>query len=138
MPKSRIKSTVTIKSNMRKVYTTYVLQQTWTFLEADLTIFIVDQFPRGFPRLAAFQSSDDDFMIFRGFKRLHNRILLRLEVEITLLEEALDKLDSEDDGNDKMRYRLGHTKHKEGWSTTQLELLDQIRDKLSEYGKKLP
>lgn len=99
--------------------------------------YLVGQFPRGFPRLAAFQSSDDDFMIYRGFRRLHARELLQLEVEITLLEEELDRLDKEDDANDKLRYRLGKTKHEEGWDATQQKLRKNIRAKLREYGRQI-
>jgi hypothetical protein len=95
----------------------------------------VEVFPRGFPRVAALQSSDDDLMIFRGFRKLHVRLMLQLEVEITVLEEALDKLDKEDDANPEMRYRLGKTKHEEGWSTTQRDLIDQIGEKLNKYGR---
>lgn len=76
-------------------------------------------------------------MIFRGFKRLHTRELLQLEVEITLLEEDLDRLDKEDDANDEMRYRLGKTKQEEGWDATQQKLREKIRVKLREYGKQI-
>ena len=84
--------------------------------------------------MAAFQSSDDEFMIFRGFKRLYCRELEQLEVQLTLLEEKLDKLDKKDDADDSMRYRLGMT-HEEGWDTTQEELHAKIRASLKEYSK---
>ena len=73
-------------------------------------------------------------MIFRGFKRLHARILLQLEVEISQLEEALDKLDKEDHADPARRYRLTKTKHEKDWDPMQRNLLDQLREKLKEYG----
>jgi hypothetical protein len=94
----------------------------------------VDDFPKGFPRLSALVSSDNDFTIFRGFKRLHARILLQLEVEISELLKALDKLDKEDYADRAMRYRLTKTKHDKNWDSTQHDLLGQLREKLKEYG----
>jgi hypothetical protein len=94
----------------------------------------VDRFPRGFPRLAAFQSSDNDFVVFRSFKRLHARILLELEVEVSQLEKVLDKQDKEDDADDKMWYRISNTTDDTGADPPQRELLARVRAKLKEYG----
>jgi hypothetical protein len=95
----------------------------------------VDDFPRGFPRLAALLSADDDLMMFRGFRRIHSRVLLQMEVEITQLENALDKLDKEDDADPNMWYRLSNTEHDEDWDPRQKELFDQLLTKLKEYGE---
>ena len=78
----------------------------------------VDTYPKGLPRLAAFTSSDHEFMIFRGFKRLHIRIMLRLEGNIAELEKALDRLDKEDSQN----------------PSRQDQLLDQLEENLKKYG----
>ncbi|CAG8979744.1 hypothetical protein HYALB_00013488 [Hymenoscyphus albidus] len=58
----------------------------------------VESHPLGFPMLSAFQNSGDSVAIFRRFGDTHARLLLRLEVEITSLEEQLassDRADSE-------------------------------------------
>jgi hypothetical protein len=54
----------------------------------------VETFRRGYPRLAAYMNSDRDFITFRYFGRLHARILLQKQDEITELEERLDELDN--------------------------------------------
>lgn len=54
---------------------------------------VVEDYRPGYPRLAAFLNADNDFAIFRCFGRLHARILLHKQAEITRLEERLDELD---------------------------------------------
>jgi hypothetical protein len=49
--------------------------------------------PLGYPRLAAFQSSESNFSLYRSFSYLHSRILLDLQDEIRSLEEELDQFD---------------------------------------------
>ncbi|KAH8684299.1 hypothetical protein BGZ60DRAFT_523521 [Tricladium varicosporioides] len=92
----------------------------------------VESFPNGFPRAAAFTTSTSDFMIFRGFKYCHGRILFQLEVEITELERALMELDKADDLDLATRYRLKYA-HKEGWDSAQVDLIQKLRTKLKEY-----
>lgn len=94
----------------------------------------VESFPQGFPRLASLVSCDDSLAMHRGFKRLHNRLLLQLEAEITELEKDLDKLDKED-AEAATNYRLMSTKHEEDWDASQVQLFDKIKSKLKEYGQ---
>lgn len=61
-------------------------------------------------------------------------MLLRLEVEITLLEKELDMLDREDDANEDMWYRIASTADNEDLDPRQRHLLDKIRVKIKEYG----
>jgi DNA-binding transcriptional regulator/RsmH inhibitor MraZ len=95
----------------------------------------VDDYPKGFPRLAAFQNSDDDLVIFRVFNQSHIRILIQDEVEITKLEEDLKKLDFADDTNKATNYRLKNTMHEDGWDAERVNLMQKLRTKLIEYGK---
>ncbi|CZR51637.1 uncharacterized protein PAC_01514 [Phialocephala subalpina] len=109
------------------------LNQAYTYARL-LTAWVpVEDFPNGFPRLSAFVSSDPDFSIVRAFKTIHNRIILQYEVEITELEKALFKLDTEDEINPQMVHRLRRTKHKEGWDSRQRDLLKELRTKIIEY-----
>lgn len=93
----------------------------------------VHRYPLGFPRLAAFQKSDDDWVIFRGFHQSHIRLLIQDEVEITRLEEALQAMDTADNTNPEMEARLKKT-HKETWDPEKENLLQQLRGKLTAYG----
>jgi hypothetical protein len=97
---------------------------------------IDETYPLGWPQLAAFLNSADSFAIFRRFGTAHCRVLLHLQVEITAIEEALDRLDTEDASEPGMLYRLRRHEWKEGWDTSQRDLLDKLSSKLSEYGKK--
>ena len=132
MTKNSTLSTVIAKSYMRKVYDTY---RTHFHRMRKLSgTFVVNEFPRGFPRLAALQSSSDDLYIFRGFKRVHARILLQLEVEISQLAKDLDKLDKEDDADPNMWYRLSNTEDDKDWDPRQRDLINELRGKINAYG----
>lgn len=54
------------------------------------------QFDRGYPNLAAFTSSDEDFAIYRRFGYLQARLLLDKQDQLRLLEERLDRYDESD------------------------------------------
>ena len=64
-------------------------------------MFLVEDCPEGFPRLAAFLDSDENFMIYRRFGFLHARILLRKQDEIKYVERKLDRMDKEDARGDE-------------------------------------
>jgi len=57
----------------------------------------LDECPLGYPRLAAFLSSDRSFMQYRGFGSLHARILLAQQYDIEQLEDELDGIDRWDE-----------------------------------------
>jgi hypothetical protein len=50
----------------------------------------------GYPRLASFLDTDDNFMLYRRFGYLHSSLLLQKQDELRELEEALDNLDQEE------------------------------------------
>lgn len=54
------------------------------------------QFKRGYPNLAAFTSSDEDFAIYRRFGYLQARLLLDKQDQLRELEERLDHYDTRD------------------------------------------
>ncbi|KAN0095720.1 hypothetical protein V8E51_016431 [Hyaloscypha variabilis] len=96
-----------------------------------------EDFPRGWPKLAAFINSADDLTMYRRFGRAHCRILLHLEAEITILERKLDLLDTHDAESPDFRYRLMSSKWREGWDPAQKNLLNELKTKLFEYDKLL-
>lgn len=51
--------------------------------------------PRGYPRLAAFQDSDECFMLYRRFGYLQSRVLSDKQDELRELEEELADQDAE-------------------------------------------
>ncbi|KAL8942350.1 MAG: hypothetical protein Q9216_001732 [Gyalolechia sp. 2 TL-2023] len=52
--------------------------------------------PLGYPKVAVFMDSDDNFMIYRRFGFLYSRVLLSKQDELRRLEEDLDALDRSD------------------------------------------
>ncbi|KAI9711320.1 MAG: hypothetical protein M1820_002307 [Bogoriella megaspora] len=53
--------------------------------------------PTGYPRLAAFLESDENFMVYRRFGYAGSRLLLRKQTELQRLEAAMIEMDEEDE-----------------------------------------
>jgi hypothetical protein len=70
-------------------------------------IFVVGRYPMGYPRLAAFQSSESSFSIYRSFDYLHSRVILNMQDEIRVLETKLEKLDDQDKIDNEARLTSG-------------------------------
>lgn len=108
-------------------------KQTGTDLRA------VEDSPIGYSRLAAFESSEPSFSLYRGFGYLHSRVLLELQDEIRSLESDLDDLDEIDHENKNYRRLKSRTADirdakREGQKITRRTLIAEIRDKLVKYG----
>jgi hypothetical protein len=82
----------------------------------------------GYPRLAAFQSSEGSFSIYRSFDYLHSRVILTRQEELRDLESQLNILDGQDSKKNPRRLSSGR---KAGPERT--KLLSTIGDKLVEY-----
>lgn len=104
------------------------------FLSLTLCVLVYSH-PSGWPQLAAFLNSEDNFAIFRRFGLMHCRELVMLQAEITLLEKQRAELDKQDEASESTRYRLVSIEHQPGWDTEQKDLSEQIRKKLLIYGK---
>lgn len=94
--------------------------------------------PNGFPRLAAFQSSEANFALYRSFSYLHSRVLLDLQDEITTLEKELDEVDWDDHDEDPDRLRTRdydiENTNNSGSIRTRKVVMGEIKAKLLEYG----
>jgi hypothetical protein len=95
----------------------------------------VEETPNGFPRLAAFQSSEANFSLYRSFSYLHSRVLLDLQDEITTLEGELDEIDWNDHGEDPDRLKSRDFDVAQPDNTRNRRvILREIKAKLMEYG----
>lgn len=104
----------------------------------------VEQYPCGYPRLAAFQSSDESFGIYRKFEYLHARVLLDLQYELSELEQELRRADARDAADEKKERRLKSWKRDEIDARkeekrnenvrTRRRIVADIRQRLVEYG----
>ena len=97
-----------------------------------LTSNVVEDYPEGYPQLAAFIASADNFSIFRKFDRASNRVLLHLQSEIAALDKGLDEMDQADERS-TTAYRLRSIRHEEGWDNGQRKLISQLQEKLPIY-----
>ena len=97
---------------------------------------LVDDYPDGWPRVAAFLNSADTFQIFRRFSYAHTRLLTNMMAKITTLEKGLLELDRKDAevGSDT-DYRLRATEYQEGGDTKKQELMDRLKFEILAYGK---
>lgn len=77
-------------------------------------------------------NSDPDFLMFRKFGQLHNRLLLYRQDELTELEERLNKLDEEE----TTAYFLCSRRH--DLSHNRRELMTEIQTSLKQYGRSIP
>ena len=94
--------------------------------------------PEGYPRLAAFLSSDHNVMVYRGFNYLHSRCLLYQQDELVALERRLDEMDKDDeeDADERVRKCLRSRELDDvRKDQPRRSLLREIKDKLSEYGR---
>ena len=66
----------------------------------------VEDFPRGYPQVSYLLDSDDSFMMYRRFGRLHARLLLQKQDKLRELEEELFRLDKLDELDDERKLAL--------------------------------
>ena len=97
----------------------------------------VDELPPGYPQLAAFMNSDDNFLIARKFGYLRARVLLYRQDELSVLERDLIALDNDD--KEKRAIALQSRKYDEATDKdpvySRKVLIQKIDDKLKEYGE---
>ena len=104
-----------------------------------LLSLVVEDCPKGYPKLAAFLSSEHNFSLYRGFSYLHSRVLLDLQDEISTLEKELDTADTFDSENGHEN-RLSSRRRDQVYAQniaadrSRRHILSDIRAKLVDYG----
>ena len=95
----------------------------------------MDEYPEGYGKLAAFVDCDPNFLIYRKFGWLHNRVLLQLQDELQLLEQKLENIDKwEAESGEKVRL----ISQRSDKTPTRKNLFTDIKAKLEEYGEQFP
>lgn len=92
----------------------------------------MDGYPQGYGKIAALEACDPNFLIYRKFAWLHNRVLLHRQDELAQLEAELEQLDHYHFREDPRRLisrRRDDTRPK----ATRKEILKTIDSKLAEY-----
>ena len=91
----------------------------------------MERFEKGYPNLAAFADSDENFMLYRRFGYLQARVLLQKQDEMRALEDELDELDDADEEDFSKLYQ------RETQGEMRKKLLDRIETKFCEYGESI-
>ena len=91
-------------------------------------VCIAHQFEKGYPNLATFTNSDEDFAVYRRFGYLQARLLLDKQDQLRLLEEQLDL---HDDGDPVRHTRKGLTPEQ---YAPRAKLLREIEQVFTSYG----
>jgi hypothetical protein len=95
----------------------------------------VEDCPRGYPLLAAFLDSDENFMIYRRFGFLHARLLLQKQDELRLMEDALTELDRKDASGEDSHLLQCREDDEAREDCARKSLLNRIEETLLKYGK---
>ena len=90
--------------------------------------------PEGYPNLAAFLDSDENFMLYRRFGYLQSRILLHKQDELRALEEQLDRQDRKDAADPKTKRLLQSRDLDDNSGSPRKSLLKMIEMAYKEYG----
>lgn len=88
----------------------------------------VNEFRRGYPNLAIFQSSDEVFGLYRRFAYLQSRLLLEKQDVLRVLENELNAFDGNDMTQSNNRNSDIHPSPRE-------QLLGKIERAFNSYGK---
>ncbi len=91
--------------------------------------------PKGYPRLAAFQCSDENFMIYRKFGYLQARLLLEKQDELCLLGDELKDLDKELHASDELWTRTRKFIHDKELRARRSDLMHRIELSYCSYCK---
>ncbi|RFU34107.1 hypothetical protein B7463_g2216, partial [Scytalidium lignicola] len=92
-----VKSSSALGSLLKRISRRFSFSAT---VKHDLSMYKIRKFRDcrdGYPNLAAFLDSDENFMLYRRFGYIQARLLLSKQDQLRALEEDLDKVDKDDD-----------------------------------------
>lgn len=93
----------------------------------------VHDVPEGFPQLAAWLNSNDNWNIYRGFGSLSARVLVNMEIELTKLEQKILDLDEADKAHPRLKFRLNGYENFAEYNEEQKNNVEDAQKLLSEY-----
>ena len=94
--------------------------------------------PRGYPELATFLDSDENFMVYRRFGYVQARLLLEKQEQLRLLEEKLDKLDKQHTTDEEDAEALCTMDIDPEFKADRDDLMAKVERAFNEYGKNCP
>lgn len=93
----------------------------------------IDDHPLGYPRLAAFMNSSDNFLMCRRFSFLHSRVLLHRQDELAEMEKTLLAMDDEDVDLDELALGSRRRDDERTEEPSRSSLINKIDAKLRDY-----
>lgn len=98
---------------------------------------VVEDHPKGYPQLAAFANSDDNFLMCRRFGFLHNRVLLYRQDELSELEKDLIRIDKcDEEENPVVLTSRSRDDEDDDPQFSRKVLINKIDAKLKDYGSR--
>ncbi|MCJ1401912.1 hypothetical protein MMC11_005129 [Xylographa trunciseda] len=107
----------------------------WKYAD-DTIVPKVDDFPSGYPKLAAWIDSDPNYAEYRQYKYLRNRCLLYLQDKLAVLERRLSIFDEEDALEDSLILK-SRDRDDEQSLPRRADLLAEIKSTIREYDELL-
>ena len=96
---------------------------------------VVNEYPRGYGKVAAIENLDSDLLVYRKYGWLHNYALLHLQDELAELQGELEALDRWElsDGNETLLYsrRLDYDQPR----SRRKGIVAELHEKLAKYGE---
>ena len=99
---------------------------------------LVNDYPLGYPRLAALMYSAETFHIIRRFGRLRMRQLVYCQDDIARMERDLIDMDTRDSTQNPQALRSRAIDENRNQQESRKQLMEDISIKLEEYGQLLP
>lgn len=93
----------------------------------------LNEYERGYGRVAGFEDCDPCFLVYRKFGWLHNRLLLHLQDELQVLEEELLRFDRDEAINSNPVLQRCRRKDDGRPESKRLTMLKLIKETLGEY-----
>ncbi|KAF8853600.1 hypothetical protein BDZ45DRAFT_69975 [Acephala macrosclerotiorum] len=93
----------------------------------------------GYPYLATFLDSDENFMIYRRFGFIHARLLLQKQDELRIMEEELDRMDRRDkfQNTKALQCRMEDVERQDQIGETRQALLARMENTILRYDELL-
>jgi hypothetical protein len=89
--------------------------------------------PKGYPSLATFLDSDENFMVYRRFGYIQSRLLLEKQDDLQKLENKLDKYDNQVQRTKPVNLITRDLTEEDAGPRRQL--MEKIEQKFCEYGQ---
>lgn len=98
---------------------------------------VVDGYPQGYGKVAAFEACDPNLLIYRKFAWLHNRLLLHYQDELVQLEKELEQIDQHHFREDPERL-VSRRRDDVSPEPRTKDILKNIDAKLAQYRRSAP